>query len=513
MSSVTSAFTMVAEQSWRIGLLIFALALLRWAGRGRIPQQIFFASWIIVAVALLVPVKVPLVWGPSIAASLNIAPAREGNPASPRSATQAASGFSSLVSSAETLTIPPGGARFHYWTRSSLVAAVWLLGVAILTTLRAGAWYRFHRRLGRSLAPVSPKFEAAVAECADQLRIRRSVSVFVTDAAGGPAMGGLWNPYLLMPASLEEGLSAKELRLVILHELGHWRRRDTAANLLVQCALNLHWFNPAAWLFASMARLDCELACDEFVLARAADAGACAYGTTILKVLATVRRRKASPPLLGILGGKQQLKRRIDMIARFRNVSALRTAAGYGLVALVAIIAVTGKTKASATDSAQPDPIAAKVQANAVELKHYVSQEWGFAMDVPKSWNAFPPVSANSPFEVVRFLSRENGNHDVIIFRQPRDPKETLAHWSDQVQRVLAKGGFGNFATGKTTIGSQDVMTLDFDRATPDGGTWSCRHYFITDGTLGYVLGFGTTKRSEMFELYDRMAKSFQISN
>jgi beta-lactamase regulating signal transducer with metallopeptidase domain len=511
MSIVTSAFSLVAEQSWRIGFLIFALALLRWASRGRIPQQIFFASWILVAVALLVPISVHFAWSPSGAASQVISSSREGTQASLGSATQAAPGFTSLLNSAEALTIPSRVAWFHYWSRSSLCAAVWLLGVAVLAGLRAGAWYRFRLILGRSSAPVSPKFEAAVAECAERLQVRKKIAVFVTDAAGGPAMGGLLRPYLLMPRSLEDSLSAEELRLVILHELGHWRRRDTAAHFLIQCALILHWFNPAAWLFADMARLDCELACDEFVLGRTADA--CVYGTTILKVLATVRRRKASPALLGILGGKQQLKRRIDMIARFRNASALRTAAGYGLVALVAIAAVTGKTRASTSDSAQTESVVAKDQANATELKHYVSQEWGFAIDIPTTWNAFPPVSANSPFEVMRFLSRENGVHDLIVFRNPRDPKESPTQWLEQVQKILAKGGFGNFATGKTTIGSREVLTLDFDRPAPNGGTWSCRHYFVADGTLGYVLGFGTDKRSEMIELYDRMAKTFQVSN
>lgn len=58
-------------------------------------------------------------------------------------------------------------------------------------------------------------------------------------------------------------------------------------------------------------------------------------------------------------------------------------------------------------------------------------------------------------------------------------------------------------------IGGKRVVTLDFDRSTPDGGVWSCRHYFIADGTLLYVLGFGTTRRDAMLDLFDRVAKTF----
>jgi hypothetical protein len=125
-------------------------------------------------------------------------------------------------------------------------------------------------------------------------------------------------------------------------------------------------------------------------------------------------------------------------------------------------------------------------------------------------WNAFPPVSANSPYEVVRFLCHEEGHHVLIVFRQPHSPGSTLEELSGRVQQVLEGRGFGNFSTAETTLRSRRALTLSFDK--PMGaGTWSCRHYFVAEGTLGYALGFGTSSRQVMFELYDRMARSFEI--
>jgi len=147
---------------------------------------------------------------------------------------------------------------------------------------------------------------------------------------------------------------------------------------------------------------------------------------------------------------------------------------------------------------------------NTTAMKHYESSEWNFALDIPKRWNSFPPVSSNSPYEVIRFASREDGTHLVIIFRKPHDPQQSLKAVSDQVQQVLASQGFGNFATAETTIGPRAALMLDFDRPQGDG-TWSCREYFVVEGTLAYTLGFGTTNKTGMFELYDRMAKSFEI--
>jgi hypothetical protein len=147
---------------------------------------------------------------------------------------------------------------------------------------------------------------------------------------------------------------------------------------------------------------------------------------------------------------------------------------------------------------------------NHPEMKRYRSSEWQFALDVPRRWNAFPPVCTNSPNEVIRFASLEEGTHLLIIFRHPHDPKRSLEELVGAVQEDLAKNGFGNFASGRTELGARGALSLDFDRP-KDGGTWSCRQYFVAEGTLRYTLGFGTTDRVAMIDLYDRMARSFEI--
>ena len=144
-------------------------------------------------------------------------------------------------------------------------------------------------------------------------------------------------------------------------------------------------------------------------------------------------------------------------------------------------------------------------------MKRYKSAEWNFALDIPARWHAFPPVSSNSPLEAIRFASKEDGTHLVIIFRSPRDPKKSLKEVCEQTQQILAGKGFGNFSTTETTIGTRAALILEFDRS-QDGGTWSCREYFVAEGTLQYILGFGTNSKDAMFDLYDRMAKSFEFS-
>ena len=148
--------------------------------------------------------------------------------------------------------------------------------------------------------------------------------------------------------------------------------------------------------------------------------------------------------------------------------------------------------------------------ASANGTQHYQNTEWKFGLDIPKGWNRFPPIMANSPFEVVRFGSGENGYQILIIFRTNIDAQSGVAGHITTVEGALTKAGFGNFVTGQITVGSRQVTTLDFNRTNPDGTTWSCRHYIFVDGTLMYTLGFGNVAKPDVvLAQEDSIAKSF----
>ena len=53
------------------------------------------------------------------------------------------------------------------------------------------------------------------------------------------------------------------------------------------------------------------------------------------------------------------------------------------------------------------------------------------------------------------------------------------------------------------------MPTLEFEKRHASGETWRARAYFIVDGTLTYILGFGATDREAVVGLGDQIAKSF----
>ncbi|MBP1204864.1 beta-lactamase regulating signal transducer with metallopeptidase domain [Duganella sp. 1411] len=95
---------------------------------------------------------------------------------------------------------------------------------------------------------------------------RSRLAVMETDAAISPMLIGLRRPVLLLPRHLRE-FSGEQQRMIVAHELHHWRVRDPLC-LSVSAALQtVFWFNPALrWLGAKMTWA-LELACDQHVLA------------------------------------------------------------------------------------------------------------------------------------------------------------------------------------------------------------------------------------------------------
>ena len=108
----------------------------------------------------------------------------------------------------------------------------------------------------------------------------------------------------------------------------HEQRRDLLADAIIHVAVILHWFNPAVWLAARMARHDCELACDEQVLDALPLSDRNSYGSTLVRIASLANISAPARVSLGAVQFKQQLRHRIQMIIANRSRSRIRTLLG-----------------------------------------------------------------------------------------------------------------------------------------------------------------------------------------
>ena len=96
------------------------------------------------------------------------------------------------------------------------------VGVALVRLFRLGTQVAALRRLRQTLTPAPSDVQVMLARLARQHRVGRPVAAFVSPLPVVPMTFGWRQPAIVVPASL----TGEALRLTLVHELTHVRRRD-----------------------------------------------------------------------------------------------------------------------------------------------------------------------------------------------------------------------------------------------------------------------------------------------
>ena len=162
-----------------------------------------------------------------------------------------------------------GNPSFWSLVRGSLdwshgLAIVWISGFTLLCA-RALMGFRRLRKLRRQAVPLDCLHDV-LASLGSSLGMRRMPEVRISKEVSSPLLFGLFRPAILLPPGLYERLSPGALRLVLLHELFHWKHRDTWTLLFKRMVEALFFFHPAVWCAGRMAVRASEQACDDAVV-------------------------------------------------------------------------------------------------------------------------------------------------------------------------------------------------------------------------------------------------------
>ena len=162
-----------------------------------------------------------------------------------------------------------------------------------------------------------------------------------TAAASMPMAWGVFRPSVLMPADAD-AWPEDRLRIVLLHELAHVKRRDCLTHLFAQVACAAHWFNPLAWMAVRRLRAERERACDDLVLAsgtRGSD-----YANQLLEIARVMQGGRFPAVLAGAslaMAHRSQLEGRLiailDPSVPRRGLTRLRTFAATCVFAVLSI--------------------------------------------------------------------------------------------------------------------------------------------------------------------------------
>lgn len=135
----------------------------------------------------------------------------------------------------------------------------------------------------------------------------------------GPFITGFLTPKILLPHDFSQRYSDTQQRLILQHELTHWRRGDLHFNYLALLLLALCWFNPLCWLAYRYYRQAQELSCDALVLSHSSNAERIAYGHALLS--STQQSSVYGWPLTHHYGDYHSMKQRILQLQQQQGFS------------------------------------------------------------------------------------------------------------------------------------------------------------------------------------------------
>ena len=303
------AFDFAWPMLWQSSLLIALVFIVDWAFRRRVRAAVRYALWGVVMVKLLLPPSLALPSGLSWWLAQGQVTKTPKNQAAvvvtygPASAPVVTAGGAGIDVAVSPERVSLSGA-------SLLGAGIVSFGLLMWMVMR---WLQVAKVVQRATEPPS-----WLEELADRdrraLRLSRSPRLRLVEDSVSPAVCGLFRPVVLLPKLIVERLTAGQLRVVLLHELVHLRRRDVWVNCAQALIQAMYWWHPLVWLANVRIRHLREEAVDDAVVS-SLKGEAETYAPTLLEVARlALRRPLASLGLVGILESRSFLRQRIERL-------------------------------------------------------------------------------------------------------------------------------------------------------------------------------------------------------
>ena len=232
-----------------------------------------------------------------------------------------------------------------------IAGIIWILGMLLTALYRMCTYKSFVKGINAGCMSVTNRgLLYKSAEIQTRLGIIKEVPLYENAAVNTPMLIGLRKPHIVLPSKLLAEMTGREndICLILHHELIHYKRRDIWYKWLFQAALCVHWFNPLLYLFNRKFNVDCELSCDEAVMALLSEEGRRIYGNVLLDVAeknlsGETFAMHRNVPMMTLVEEKCTLKERLQEIAKFHKKGFLiGFCSALVLAAFIALAVVCG---------------------------------------------------------------------------------------------------------------------------------------------------------------------------
>lgn len=118
-------------------------------------------------------------------------------------------------------------------------------------------------------------------EIADEYNIKKELCLYKSSDISTPVLIGVFHPKIIIP---NIKLSHEELKIILKHELMHYKKKDIIFRLLMEIVKGINWFNPLILNYTRMFYGYGELACDESVSKTLSDSEKRVYAYLLIRL-------------------------------------------------------------------------------------------------------------------------------------------------------------------------------------------------------------------------------------
>ena len=243
----------------------------------------------------------------------------------------------------------------------TILLGIWLAGILVMVVRTARSSLRLQNIRQSALPLQNPAIRGLYRHCLKELHIRKEIPIYSTAFLQSPVITGFLRPRIYLPihiisdysktdtdklcqascGSCPSGMDGlRQIRYMLLHELQHYKHKDTLVNYLMTLTGILYWFNPMVWIALREMRNDREIACDTSVLNMLEPDSYEDYGMTLIH-FAEKLSRPAFPFAAGLSGSMSQMKRRILNIAAYETPTAKKRLTGMTAFLMVTVLLIS----------------------------------------------------------------------------------------------------------------------------------------------------------------------------
>lgn len=161
-----------------------------------------------------------------------------------------------------------------------LISYIWFIGMNVFLLIVIASYVIYLCKKRKDTVSIADN--AVLQGVKSELRIKRKIRVRMSSGIKSPLLCGALFPVVYIPCT---DIPEKKLRMVFLHELTHYKRKDLIIKWFSILVNAVHWFNPLSYMLSANINEACEVSCDMEVTKDMSETEQKLYMETILDLV------------------------------------------------------------------------------------------------------------------------------------------------------------------------------------------------------------------------------------